>query len=98
MNSLESRKKLLIAESDLNRAGLFQEWQMMTDGIRALAKQVKTFSLIATSAASVVGVLAALRRKKSTATPEKSSWLQTILKYAPIAGALWSEFRTRPKS
>ena len=98
MNSLESRKQLLIAESELNRALLGREWQLMSGGIHALTKQVKTFSLFATSTASLIGVLAALRGKKPAPTIEKPSWLQTILKYVPAVGSLWSEFRARPKS
>jgi len=33
---LESRKQLLIAESELNRAQLSEEWQTMTHGVRDL--------------------------------------------------------------
>lgn len=98
MNPLEARKQLLIAESELNRTQLSREWEMLAGGIRALAKQVETISVIATSAASLVGVLSALRRKSPTPTGEKFSSLQTILKYVPIAGALWSKFRTHAKS
>ena len=42
MNPLESRKQLLIAESELNRAQLVQEWQTMTDEVHSLVNQART--------------------------------------------------------
>lgn len=98
MNALKSRKELLIAESELNRAQLVQECQAMTDTMHALAKQAKTIGLIAASAASLIGILRNLRGNKSAPTIKKPSWLQTILNYAPIAGSLWSGFNARPKN
>jgi hypothetical protein len=37
MNPLESRKQLLIAESELNRAQLVVDLAALTDGVRTLA-------------------------------------------------------------
>jgi hypothetical protein len=94
MNPLASRKKLLIAESELNRAQLVQEWQIMADKVRSLASQARTISSIASSAAILIAGLASLRRKKEPApAAEKTSWVQTILKGAQMARSLWSEFR-----
>jgi hypothetical protein len=93
MNPLASRKQLLIAESELNRAELVQEWQMMADEVHSLANQARTFSSFASAAASLVAGLASFRRKKPAPAAEKPSWLQTILKGAQLAGSLWSKFR-----
>ena len=64
MNPLESRKQLLIAESELNRAQLVQEWQTMADEVHSLANQARTISSLASAAASLVAGLASFRRKK----------------------------------
>jgi hypothetical protein len=94
MNPLASRKKLLIAESELNRAQMVEELQTMTDKIHSLASQARTVSSIASSAAMLIAGLASCWRKKESApAAEKPSWLQTILKGAQLAGSLWSEFR-----
>ena len=93
MNPLESRKQLLIAESELNRAQLVQEWQTMAAEVHSLTSQARTISSIASAAASLVAGLAFCRRKKSAPDAEKPSWWQTILKGAQLAGSLWSEFR-----
>jgi hypothetical protein len=94
MNPLQSRKRLLIAESELNRAQLVQEWRTMADTVHSLANQARTISSLASVAASLIAGLASFRRKKSALAAEKSSWLQTILKGAQLAGSLWSEFRS----
>ena len=98
MKSLESRKQLLIAESELNRAQLVQEWQTMADEVHSLTRQARTISSIASAAASLVAGLASCRRKASAPAAEKPSWWQTLLKGAPLAGSLWSKFRPRPKT
>jgi hypothetical protein len=98
MNPLESRKQLLIAESELNRAQLVQEWQTMADGVRSVADRARTISSLASAAALLIAGLASFRRTKSAPVDGKPSWWQTLLKGAPLAGLLWSEFRPRPKS
>ena len=51
MNPLQSRKKLLLAESELNRAQLVQEWRTLADEVHALTTQAKTIGAIASAAA-----------------------------------------------
>jgi hypothetical protein len=98
VNPLESRKQLLIAESELNRAQLVQEWQTMADGVRSVADRARTISSLASAAVSLIAGLVSFRRTKSAPAGEKPSWWQTLLKGAQLAGLLWSEFRPRPKS
>jgi negative regulator of sigma E activity len=97
MSPLESRKQLLIAESELNRAQLLQEFQTMTAEVHALARQARTITSFASATATLVAGVVSLRQKKSAPAPEKPSWLRTILKGTQLAGLLWSEFRARPK-
>ena len=94
MNPLDSRKQMLIAESELNRAQLVQEWQTMADGVHTLTDRAKSFGSIASSAAVLVTGLAAFRRCKSAATDVKPSWPQTILKGASLISNLWLAFRS----
>ena len=95
MNPLETRKQLLIAESELNRAELVQEWQTMADEVHSLTSQARTIKSIASAVATLVAGLASCRRKASTPAAEKPSWWQTILKGAQLAGSLWSGFRSQ---
>jgi len=95
MNSLESRKRILIAESELNRAQLVQEWQTMADGVRSVTDRAKSFGSIASIAAVWVAGLAAIRRSKFSRPGEKPSWWQTILKGAGMVSTLWLAFRAK---
>ena len=95
LSPLESRKQLLVAESELNRAGLSEEWQAMTRSVRDLAHEVKTIAAWASSAALVVAGLSTLRRDSPWSGTVKSSWFQKILKGARMASTLWLALRAR---
>ena len=95
MNSLESRKQLLIAESEINRAQLLDEMAALTAGVRTVTDRAKSFGSIASSAMVLVAGLAAFRRGKTVDADAKPSWLQTALKGAGMVSTLWMAFRSR---
>jgi hypothetical protein len=95
LSPLEIRKRLLIAESELNRAQLSEPWQTMTRGVRDLACRAKTIAVWTSSAALLVATLRALRRAPPTPTVAKSSWFQNILHAARLASTLWFALRAR---
>jgi len=95
LNPLESRRQLLVAESELNRAQLVQEWVAMTAGVRTLTSRVKSFSSIASAAALMAVGLAAFRRGRAPSAGVKPSCMQTILKGARLISALWLAFRAK---
>lgn len=92
MKPLASRKQLLIAESELNRAQLAQEWQAMTDDAHALATQARTLGSVAAVAATLVAGLVTFTRGKPAAAA-KSSWFQKITRGARLASTVWLAFR-----
>jgi hypothetical protein len=98
MNSVESRKQLLIAESELNRAQLVQEWQAMAEGFHSISGRAKTVGSVALAVASLVGALMAFRRIQPAPPGTKRPWWQILLKGVQFVGSLWSEFRPQPKS
>jgi hypothetical protein len=93
MNPLASRKKLLIAESELNRAQLVQDWQTLTAEVSGLAKEARTLRAIASATAGLVTGLISLRRKHRMPASAKPSWLQTLLKGAGQISTVWAAFR-----
>jgi hypothetical protein len=95
LNPLESRKQLLIAESELNRAQLIGDMAALTAGVRTLADRVKTCGSLASSAALLVAGLAAFRRGKSGDAGVKPSRWQTLLKGAGLVSTLWFAFRSQ---
>ena len=97
VNPLASRKRLLIAESEINRAQLLVKWQAMTDGIRGLSDRVKSVGSIASAAAVLVAGVSAFWRGKSASTAAKPSWFRSALKAAQVAGAIWLAYRARKR-
>ena len=65
LSPLELRKRLLIAESEINRIQLQQEWATMTEGLGSLADRAKTISAYASVLTAFVAGLAALRRRQA---------------------------------
>ena len=96
LSPLESQKQLLIAESELNRAQLSEEWHTIAHEVRNLAHRAKTIAACASSAALLgAGIIMALRRGSTAPGTTKSSWFQTILKGARVASTIWFVFRAR---
>ena len=93
LDPLESRKELLIAESELNRAQLSQEWQAMTYGVGVVAHRAKTLGACVASAALLVAGLSALRRGPSAPGASKLAWFKKILDGARVASTIWLAFR-----
>lgn len=99
MNSLSVRKRLLIAESELNRAQLALDVNALTTGVRALTARTSAIRSVASSAAGLVAGLAAFQRDKRRVTAAvKQSRIQTVLQCAGFASSLWLAFQARHAS
>jgi hypothetical protein len=95
MKPLESRKQLLIAESELNRAQLIEDVSALREDVHALARRGKSIASIVVAAGALMTGLAAVRRHKSAADANpKPSWLQGALKGASLVSSLWHSFRS----
>jgi len=86
-------KQLLIAESELNRAQLCEEWQKMAHGIHDLADRVKTIAGWTSATALLMAGLSTFRHCKVDAAEEKPSWFKRALKGAQLAGSILLAFR-----
>jgi hypothetical protein len=95
MNPLDSRKQLLIAESELNRTHLVGDGTALTEDLHRLTARAKSFGSIASSAAVLVAGLAAFQRGRPVDAGAKTSWRQTILKGAGLISTVWLAFRSR---
>jgi len=97
MKPLQTRKQLLLAESELNRAQLVGEMAELTAEVRALTGRAKSIGLIASSATTLLVGLAAFLPKKSGTAGEKPGWLRTILHGAGLVSSLWRAFRPKER-
>ena len=99
MTPLASRKQILIAASELNRAHMVHDWQKVADELHALAAEARTVrSFAAATTTLVAGVAGFWRRKLPPRTAAPPRW-QVILKSAGTLASLWQAFRApRPRS
>lgn len=95
MTPLQSRKQLLIAESELNRAQLVGEMESLTAGIRTTTSRAKSFASIASSVALLLAGLTTMQRGKGEEPGSKPSWLKRILKGVGMISTLWLAFRPK---
>jgi len=95
MKTYESRKQLLIAESELNRAHLVLEWERIGGEAGAIASQAKSIKSIASAAATLVAGLSSLRHETAAPAAPKPLWWQTVAQMAGMVSTFWSTFRSR---
>jgi hypothetical protein len=94
VNPLESRRRLLVAESEINRVELLMEWQTIAEGVHGLADRAKTMGAWASTATLLVAAVTALRRG-APAPAANSSWLQRLLNGMRVVATIWSAFLPR---
>jgi hypothetical protein len=97
LNPLQSRKQILIAESELDRAQLVQEWQTMAGEVRSLRDRAQSWSAMASSVAVLVAGLTAFRHHKRSEAKTKPSWLETALKWVGLGSTFWMAMRSQPR-
>jgi len=89
LSHLEARKQLLVAESNLNRVQLRQEWDTMAHGVRDLAHHARTILGWVSTVALLMAGVKAWRRGASAPTASKSSWAHRLLNGARVAWTAW---------
>lgn len=94
IDSLESRKQILIAESELNRAQLADDLAALTVGVRTFTDRAKSLGSLVSAAAVLVAGLMAFRRRPSATADTKPAWWQTLLKGAGLISTFWMAFRS----
>ena len=94
LTPLQSRKQLLVAESELNRAQFKQDWEAARHELAVLAGHARTISSYAAIGAALLGGLAVWRSIKSapSAAP-KVSWLDRLHKGVALVSTLWAAIR-----
>ncbi len=94
MNPLASRKQLLLAESDLNRAELAGDLAALAADARALTDRAKSYGSLASSAAVLLAGLAAFRRGTPAAAVQKPTLMGSVFKYAGLVSTFWLAWRS----
>lgn len=93
LNPLELRRRLLVAESDINRAQSAQEWRTMVDGVCGLAHQAQSIGSLISAAPLLMAGLRAFRRQKTAPVAVEASRFQKVLKTVELLASIWQAIR-----
>jgi hypothetical protein len=95
LTPLETRKQLLLVESELNRAQLLNELRDFRNEIHHLKHQVWEIGAIAASAAKLATTFSAIGQAFSHRNEdEKPLWISTLLNGAKAGTSLWLLLRS----
>ena len=95
VNPLAARKQLLIAESELNRAQLIEDWQTMAEGVRGITKRARSIGTLASSAVSLLTGMVSYAKSRPEPAAAKSSWFEKLVGGARLASTIWLALRPR---
>lgn len=98
MNPIGSRKKVLLAESELNRDQLIGSVAALATDIGVMTHRAKSIGSIASSAAVLVVALSTFRGFWLARAAQKLPWLQTARKGAGLISAVWLAFRSKRRA
>jgi hypothetical protein len=93
MTSLESRKQLLILESELNRTQLLKDLDELKAETEQLAEQARSLASLVSSATSVCNTVFKVQQAFS-GTKEKFPRFFGVLKGARAGASLWSAVKS----
>ena len=95
LTALETRKQLLLVESELNRAQLINEVRDLKNEFHHLKRQAQAIGSIAASAVKLAGTFSSIGNIFSHPDKDegKPSWASRLLKGIKTGATLWSALR-----
>lgn len=100
LTPLQSRKQLLVLESELNRALLQNEVKELKGEFRQLTQQVRSIGSIVSTAADLAGTVADLGHAfspRNSNEKKRPSWISTLIEGAKAGASLWGSWQARKK-
>lgn len=97
LSSLAARKRLLVAESELNRTQLRREWQEFVLDADHFVRRVKSLSTVTAVLVSLAVGLAGRPKSKAAPANAPSSWLRRLARGARLASNVWMLIRALGK-
>ena len=97
MNELETRKQLLLAESEVNRVLIARHWERMTEGALGLAGEARRAGKLAALGGGLLGALGLFRLARAPKARAGRPWFRLVFSLARWAVPLWMELRKEPR-
>lgn len=98
LTSLETRKRLLLAESERNRAELLKEYEDLKSEVHRVKHHIRTIGSVASSAALVGTAVSFFHKRfsrpKNSNGEEKSPWVSAALDGARVGVSLFLKIRS----
>ena len=101
LTPLETKKQLLLVESELNRAELLNELRDLNQEIHLLMSQVQAAGALVSSAAKLATTFSAIGSAfthRNTGENKKSSWLSILINGARTGATIWGAIRSQMKN
>lgn len=95
LTSLEVHKRLLLIESEVNRAQFIEECACFHRETNDFLAQGRTVLSTAATAAATAAGLSALRRFTSQRKEGKTSLFRSFMRALRLGASVWAIFRTR---
>jgi len=96
MTSLETRKQLLLTESELNRLHLVEELGLVKEELCRLADKARSWGAVASSATALAARAGAAISGRN-GNEERFSWSATLAHGARAALSIWLALRARDR-
>ncbi len=93
MSPLETRKRLLLVESELNRLQMTNDLAALQPGLADISRRLRSLTRITSATAILVTGLAVFTRTKTAPAQAKPSWLKRLIRGAGLLSTLWVAFQ-----
>lgn len=93
MNTLETRKRLLIAESDLLRIQLSEDIESLRSAWDRSGARARVWSGLISSIAVLMAGMTTLRPKPTVDGGHRRSWGALLLQVASLASTVWLSWK-----
>ncbi len=99
LTPLESRKQMLVVESELNRALLTNEFRDLKNEVSHLKAQVRGMGSLISSAADLASTFASVGSifGSHTGNGKSRSWFSTLVQGVRVGASVWGAVRSRFK-
>ena len=95
LSSLAAHKKLLLAESAINRVQFGRDWECLCEETHHLAHQARSVAKIASTGAALLASGSVLRRMLFRRKQRNHSWVGNLINGARYGISIWQAFRPR---
>jgi hypothetical protein len=95
LTPLAERKRLLLAESEINRQLLAHEWLAVTAGARDVTQKVRQVGGFAMSLTALAGGFSLFRKLAPKPAAQKPSLLSRVIQGMRLGMSLWAVFSAK---